>query len=163
MRTSRDVVFDESRPFYLHFSSDASPASLVDPLSLLLFPDAPPTTLPIPRSILPSFVSSFESRLVVPDYMVEPLVTQFYSRGGARLSDASPSSDELSFDVPSSFVEDVPSSPSVELSSSADCSPEQLIRCSHRLRRPLDYYSLAFTTTALFELAFYHDATLNLE
>jgi hypothetical protein len=44
------------------------------------------------------------------------------------LSDASSSSDELSFDVPSSFVEDVPSSPSVELSSSADCSPEQLIR-----------------------------------
>jgi hypothetical protein len=38
MRMSRDVVFDESRLFYLHSSSDVSPASLVDHLSLLLFP-----------------------------------------------------------------------------------------------------------------------------
>jgi hypothetical protein len=38
MRMSRDVVFDESRLFYLHPSSDVSPASLVDHLSLLLFP-----------------------------------------------------------------------------------------------------------------------------
>jgi hypothetical protein len=61
MRTSRDVAFDESHPFYLHPTNDASPASLVDPLSFLLFPDAPPTSLPIPRSTLPSSLSSTES------------------------------------------------------------------------------------------------------
>ncbi|WVZ99340.1 hypothetical protein U9M48_044661 [Paspalum notatum var. saurae] len=39
MRISRDVVFDESRPFYPRPSSDASLASLVDPLSFLIIPD----------------------------------------------------------------------------------------------------------------------------
>ena len=75
---------------------------------------------------------------MVPDYTVKPPVTQFYSRRGARLSDALASSDELSSDVPSSsFVEDVPSSAPVEPSSSADSSPGQLIRRSNHLRRPL--------------------------
>jgi hypothetical protein len=37
MRTSRDVVFDESRPFYPRPTIDAPPASLVDPLSFLFF------------------------------------------------------------------------------------------------------------------------------
>jgi hypothetical protein len=37
IRTSRDIVFDESCPFYLRPSYDASPASLVDLLSFLLF------------------------------------------------------------------------------------------------------------------------------
>ena len=45
MRKSWDVVFDESRPFYPRPATDASPASLVDPLSFLLFPDAPPVPL----------------------------------------------------------------------------------------------------------------------
>jgi hypothetical protein len=80
MRTSRDVVFDESHPFYSRPTTDASPASLVDHLSFLLFPDTPPASLPIPRSILPSSVSSSESPPVVPDYTVKPLVTHFYSR-----------------------------------------------------------------------------------
>jgi hypothetical protein len=116
MRTSQDVVFDESRLFYLRSTTDASPASLVDLLSFLLFPDAPPASLPIPRSILPSCVSSSES-LVVLDYTVKLPVTQFYSRG-ARLSDAPASSDELSSNVSSSsFFEDVPSAPPVESSS----------------------------------------------
>jgi hypothetical protein len=75
MQTSRDVVFDESRSFYLCPTIDASPASLVDPLSFLLFPDAPFASLPIPRSTLPSSVSSSESPPVVPDYMVKPPVT----------------------------------------------------------------------------------------
>jgi hypothetical protein len=75
MRTSRDVVFDESRSFYLRPTIDASPTSLVDPLSFLLFPDAPFASLPIPRSTLPSPVSSSESPPVVPDYMVKPPVT----------------------------------------------------------------------------------------
>jgi hypothetical protein len=165
MWTSQDVVFDESHPFYPCATTNASLASLIDPLSFLLFPNAPPASLPIPRLTLPSSMSSFESPLVVPDYMVKPPVTQFYSRRGARLSDAPTSSDELSSDVPSSsFFEDVPSSPPVEPSSSIDSCLEQLVRCSHCLRRPPDCYSSsAFTTTVLSELAFYHDAILHLE
>jgi hypothetical protein len=99
---------------------------------------------------------------MVPDYTLKPPVTQFYSRWRARLSDAPASSDELSSDVSSSsFFEDVPSSPLVEPSSPIDSSPEQLIRRSHRLRRPLDYYSpLAFTAITLSEPASYRDAIL---
>jgi hypothetical protein len=118
MQISWSVVFDGYHHFYPRPSSDASSASLVDHLSFLLFPDAPPTPLPISRSTLLSSMSSFESPPVVPDYTVKPLVTQFYSRRGARLSNAPPSSDELSSDVSSSsFVKDMSSSPSVEPSS----------------------------------------------
>jgi hypothetical protein len=67
MQTSRDVVFDESRPFYSRPTTDASSASLVNPLYFLLFPDAPPASLPIPCLTLPSSVSSSESPLVVSD------------------------------------------------------------------------------------------------
>jgi hypothetical protein len=95
MWTSRDVVFDESHPFYRRTTTDAYPASLVDPLSFWLFPDARPTSLPIPRSTLSHFVSSSESP-VVPDYRVKPTMTQFYSHHEARLSDAPTSLDELS-------------------------------------------------------------------
>jgi hypothetical protein len=96
---------------------------------------------------------------------MKPPVTQFYSCRGARLSDAPTSSDELSSDVPSSsFFEDVPSFPSVEPSSSIDSSPEQLVRHSHRLRRPPDCYSpSAFTVTALSKPASYCDAILHPE
>jgi hypothetical protein len=116
-------------------SSDASPASLIDYLSFLLFPDAP---LFIPRSTLSSSMSSSKSPPVVLDYTVKPPVTQLYSHHGARLSDAPASSDELSFDVSySSFVEDVSYSPPVEPSSPADSFSEQIIRRSHCLCRPL--------------------------
>jgi hypothetical protein len=37
MRTSRDVVIDDSRPFYPRPTTDAPPASLVDPLSFIFF------------------------------------------------------------------------------------------------------------------------------
>jgi hypothetical protein len=58
----------------------------------------------------------------------------------------------------------VPSSPLIEPFSPDDSSPEQLIRCSHCLRRPPDYYSpSAFTATALFESASYYDVIFNLE
>jgi hypothetical protein len=115
MWTSRDVVFDESRPFYPRPTTNVSPQSLVDHLSFLPFPDAPPASVPIPYSPLPSSVSSSESPLVILDYTVNPPVTQFYSRRRARLSDAPTSSNALSSDVPSySFIEDVPSSPPVE-------------------------------------------------
>jgi hypothetical protein len=163
MRTSRDVIFDESRPFYPRPTTDASPASLVDHLSFLLFPNAPPASLSIPRSTLPSSVSSSESPHVVPNYTVKPPVTQFYSRRGAHSSDAPISSNELSSDVPYSSL-DVPSSPPVEVSSSIDSSPEQPIRRGHRFRRPPDCYSLsAFTTTTLSEPATYRNAILHLE
>jgi hypothetical protein len=166
MRTSQDVVFDESRPFYPCPTTDASPASLVDHLSFPLFPHAPPAYLPIPRSTLPSSVSSFEFPPVVLNYTVKPPVTQFYHRRGARLLDALASSDGLSFDVTSSsFIEDVTSSsPPIEPPSSIVFSPEQLVRCSHHLRRPPDYYSpSAFTATALSKPASYHDAILHRE
>jgi hypothetical protein len=165
MRTSWDVVFDEFRPFYPRPTTDASPASLVDPLSFLLFPDAHPTSLPIPRSTLPSSMSSSESPPVVPDNTVKPLVTQFYSCHGACLSDALASSNEFSSDVSSSsLIEDVSSSTPIEPSSPPDSSPKQLVRRIHRLRRPPDCYShLAFTVTTLSEPASYHDAILHLE
>jgi hypothetical protein len=75
MRTSRNVVFDESYPFYPRPTTDASPASLVDHLSFLFFPDALFASLHIPRSTLLSSVSSSESPPVVLDYTVKPLVT----------------------------------------------------------------------------------------
>jgi hypothetical protein len=56
-------------------------------LSFLLFPDAPPASLSIPRLTLLSSVSSSESPPVVPDYTVKHPVTQFYNHRGARLSD----------------------------------------------------------------------------
>jgi hypothetical protein len=161
MRMSQDVVFDESRPFYSHPTTDASSTSLVDHLSFLLFPDAPPATLPIPHSTLPSSVSSSEFPPVVSDYTVKPLVTQFYSHRGACLSDALASSDELSFDVSSSsIIKDVPSSPPVEPSSLTDSSLEQLVRHSHHLRRPPDCYSpSAFTVTAILHPEWQHATT----
>jgi hypothetical protein len=74
------------------------------------------------------------------------------------------SSDELSFDVSSSFFEDVSSSPHIEPSSPIGSSPEQLVRRSHRLRRPPDCYSsLAFTTTAFSEPVSYRNAILHPE
>jgi hypothetical protein len=167
MHTLWDVVFDESHPLYPCPTTDASPASLVDHLPFLLFPDAPSASLPISRSILSSSVSSSESPPVVPDYTMKPPVTQFYSHHGARLSDAPTSSDELSSDVLSSdvpsFSFDVPSSP-VEPSSPIDSSPEQFVRCGHRLYRQPDCYSpSAFTATALSEPTSYRDAILHLE
>jgi hypothetical protein len=161
MRTSRDIVFDESHPFYSCPTTDASPTSLAGHLSFLLFPDAPPSH-PIPRSTLPFSVPSSESSPVVPDYTVKPPVTQFYNRRGARLSYAPASSDELSSDVPSSsFIEDVSSPPPIESSALTDSSLEQLVWRSHHLHRPPDCYSpSAFTATTLSEPAPYHNAIL---
>jgi hypothetical protein len=162
MRTLRDVVFNESRSFYPRPTTDDSPASLVEPLSFLLFPYAPPASLHIPRSTLPTSVSSSESPPVVLDYTVKPLVTQVYSHRGARLSDVPTSLAELSSNVPSSSL-DVPSSP-IEPSSLFDSSPEQLLGRGHRLRRPPECYSpSAFTDTALFEPTSYRDAILHPE
>jgi hypothetical protein len=102
---------------------------------------------------------------VVPDYTMKPLVTQFYNCRGVCLSDAPAFSDALSSDVPSSsFIEDVPYSLPVESSCMTDSSPEQLIRCSHRLHRQPDCYSPStLTATALSELASYREAILHPE
>jgi hypothetical protein len=83
--------------FYGRLCTDTSPASLIDHLSFLLFPNAPPS-LSIPHSTLPSSVSS----PVVLDYTVKPPVTQFYNRRGVRLLNTPASSNELSSDMPSS-------------------------------------------------------------
>jgi hypothetical protein len=92
MRTSRDVIFNESHPFYLRPTTDAPPASLIDPLSFLFFSDAPPASLPLPRPTLPTSVSFAESSPVVLDYTVKPPMIQVYSRRRACLSDAPTSS-----------------------------------------------------------------------
>jgi hypothetical protein len=89
---------------------------LVDPLSFLFFPDAPPASLPFSRSTLPVSVSSVKSSHVVPYYTMKPPVTQAYNRRGGCLSDAPTSSAELSSDGSSSSL-DVPSSPPVVPSS----------------------------------------------
>jgi hypothetical protein len=58
----------------------------------------------------------------------------------------------------------VPPSPPIEPSSPIDSSPEWLIRHSHCLRRPPNYYSpSAFIATALSESSSYHDAILHPE
>jgi hypothetical protein len=163
MRTSRDVVFDESHHFYPRPTTDAPPASLVDPLSFLFFPDALTASLPLPLPTLSTSVSSTESSPVIPDYTVKPPVTHVYSRHGARLSEVPTSSAELSSDVPSSSLE-VPSSPHVASSSLIGSSPEQLLGCGQRMRQPPNCYSpLAFTATALSEPASYCDVILHPE
>jgi hypothetical protein len=163
MRTSRDVVFDESRPFYLHPTTDASPASLVDPLFFLFFPDAPPAFLPLPRPTLPTSVSSIESSPVISDYMVKPLVTQVYNRRGACLSDAPTSSSKLSSDMSSSSLLCHLLLP-VASSSPIGSSPVQLLGCGQHIRRlPNCYSPSTFTATALSKPASYHDAILHSE
>jgi hypothetical protein len=163
LQMSRDVIFDESHPFYLRPTTDASPVSLVDPLSFLFFPDAPPASLPLPRSTLSTSVSSAESSPMVPYYTVKPPMTQVYSCRGACLSDAPTSSAELSSDVSSSSL-DVSSSPPVASSSPIGSSPERLLGCGQRMRRPPNCYSpSAFTATALSKLASYHDVILHSE
>jgi hypothetical protein len=100
---------------------------------------------------------------VVPDYTVKPPVTQVYNRRGARLSDASTSSAELSSDVSSSSL-DVSSSPPVASSSPIGSSLEQLLGRGQHIRRPPNCYSpSAFTAIALSKPTYYRDAILHLE
>jgi hypothetical protein len=163
MRTSQDIVFDKSHPFYPRPTTDAPPASLIDPLSFLFLPDAPPASLPLPRPTLPTFVSSAESSPMVPYYTVKHPVTQVYIHRGERLSEVPTSSAELSSDVSSSSLE-VSSSPPVASSSPIGSSPEQLRGRGQHIHRPPNCYSpSAFTATALSEPASYHDAILHLE
>jgi hypothetical protein len=65
------------------------------------------------------------------------------------------------YQMPSSFIKHVPSSPPIEPSSSTDSSLEQLVIRSHCLCWPPDCYSPStFTSTTLSKLASYHDAIL---
>jgi hypothetical protein len=129
----------------------------------MFFPDAPPASLPLPRPTLLTSVSSAESSLVVPDYMVKPPVTHVYSHHGACLSDAPTSSVEISSDVSSSSL-DVSSSPPIVSSSPIDSSLEQLLGRGQRIRRPPNCYSHStFTATALSEPASYRDVILHPE
>jgi hypothetical protein len=163
MRTSRDVIFDESRPFYPRPTTDAPPTSLLDPLSFIFFLDAPPSSLPLPRPTLPTSVSSAVSSPVVLDYTMKPPVTQVYNHRGARMSEVPTSSAEISSDVSSSSLE-VSSSPPVASSSPIGSSPEQLLGRCQRIHRPPNCYSpLAFTTTALSEPVSYRDVILHLK
>jgi hypothetical protein len=153
---SRDVVFDEFHHFYLCPTTDVPPALFVDHLSFLFFSVAPPASLPLPHSTLPTSVSFVESSPVVPDYTVKPLVIQVYSRCGTRLSEVPTSSAELSSDVSSS--------PHVASSSPIGSSPEQLLERDQRIRRPPNCYSpSAFTATALSKPASYHNDILHPE
>jgi hypothetical protein len=74
------------------------------------------------------------------------------------LSNAQSSSDDSS----SPFVENVSSSPSIEHSSPDDSSHEHLIRHSHHIHQPPDYYS-PFTVAALSESASCNDVILHLK
>ncbi|WVZ61780.1 hypothetical protein U9M48_011597 [Paspalum notatum var. saurae] len=161
MRISRDVVFDESRPFYPRPSSDTSLASLVDPLSFLFIPDTaiahipsrlvPSPAVPAsgvgPPSVVPPVESSSESSSLPPDYSTKPPVTQVYTRRSASTS-SEPSSDEP---LP------------------AASSPEQLLGRGHRSRQPVDRYGFGrvtwqgFAGTVLSEPLSYRDAILHPE
>ncbi|WVZ94245.1 hypothetical protein U9M48_040156 [Paspalum notatum var. saurae] len=151
MRISRDVVFDESRPFYPRPSSDASLASLVDPLSFLIIPDTaiahissrlvPSPTVPssgvVPPSVVPPVESSSESSFLIPDYTAKPLVTQLFE---------------------SSFGEPLPAA-----------SPEHFLGRGHRSRQPVDRYGFGrvtwqgFAGTVLSEPLSYRDVILHPE
>ncbi|WVZ71558.1 hypothetical protein U9M48_020132 [Paspalum notatum var. saurae] len=172
MRISRDVVFDESRPFYPRPSSDASLASLVDPLSFLIIPDTaiahissrlvpsptvpssgvvPPSSGVVPPSVVPPVESSSESSSLIPDYTAKPPVTQVYTRRSA-LTPPAPSSGSSE----SSFGEPLP----------AVSSSEQLLGRGHRSRQLVDRYGFGrvtwqgFAGTVLSEPLSYRDAIL---
>jgi hypothetical protein len=165
MRISRDVHFDESRPFYPRPSSDVSSQAVVEPLSFLIFPDAPTSTeffTPPPPSPSPPPSSSPPPSPSPPPppspspppqpskqprsiYDSKPPVIHTYSR---RLQDPSP---------PVESPSDV-SSPA-ETSSVEDSFPQ--ISSHYNLRdrgslKPVDRYG--FAGTVLSEPATYHDA-----
>ncbi|WVZ52520.1 hypothetical protein U9M48_003568 [Paspalum notatum var. saurae] len=155
IRISRDVVFDESRPFYPRPTSDASLASLTFSLGTLfycVFYGSCTSFCRVTCRIL------FESSSLTPDYTTKPPVTQVYTRRSA-LTPLEPTSDE-----PSSG----PSEPFFDEPSPAASSPEQLRR-GHRPRQPVDRYGFGpvtwqgFVGSVLSEPLSYRDAILHPE
>ena len=99
IRISQEVTFDESCPFYRRPSTDASHASVIEPLSFLLFPNTPIAPMFPPHLVSSSEV--FVESLVVPSPM-EP--------SSMAPSTVVPSSMAPSPMVPS-FSEDIPQVP----------------------------------------------------
>ena len=190
MRFSRDVVFDESRPFYPRPSSDTSSASLVDPLSFLTLPDAsivstrPVPPPPAPSPLVSSSLAPTPSSVVPSSLVPSSLAPAPSSPGPSRRSSPGPSlAPDYSLKPPVTQVyirrvpcssdvsssSDEPSTPDepssmVDASSSEDPSPEQPIRRGDRLRRRPDFYSpSAYSTTVLSEPTSYRDAILHPE
>ncbi|WVZ90217.1 LOW QUALITY PROTEIN: hypothetical protein U9M48_036539 [Paspalum notatum var. saurae] len=140
MRISRDVVFDESRPFY--------------PL--------------VPPSVVPPVESPSESSSLTPDYTTKPPVTQVYTRRCASTSsehsdEPSCGPSEPSSDEPSSN----PSKSSFDEPSPAASSPEQILGRGHRSHQHVDRYGFGrvtwqgFVGTVLSEPLSYRDAILH--
>ena len=151
LRISRDVTFDESRSFYPRPTSDVSPQTVVEPLSFLIFPDTPISTVflpPPPSPLAPSPSPPSQPPSHVPFrsiYDSKPPVIHTYSR---RLQNPSPPV-EASPDV----------SPPVETSSVADISSQPSSRYDLRDRgslKPTNRYG--FAGTVLSEPTTYHDA-----
>ena len=176
MRTFRDVVFDETRPFYPRSSLDTSSSSLVDPLSFLFIPDAHPSITAAPRlvpsSVVRSSVSPLESSPAFPDFSTKPPVTQVYTRRVVIPPTEISSFDELdSSDEPS--TPDAPSSPaalspdisiSQHDSSSDESSPKMTLRRGDRVRHAPDRYSpSSLVAAALPDPHSYRDDILNPE
>jgi hypothetical protein len=168
MRISWDVTFDESRPFYPRTSPDSSHASVIEPLSFLLFPDTPsgpifsPHLMPsseapvelrvvpspvepssmAPSPVVPSFLEAIPQASMGNAYDSKPPVTRVYTRTRWVVE---PSSDALSPpDEPSSS-----NAPSPFYDTTSDA-------CSlHPIRPP---NMLHFAGTVLSEPTSYHDA-----
>ena len=73
IRVSRDVTFDESRPFYPCPSPNASHASVIEPLSFLFFPDTPM----FPSHLAPSSEALVELHVVPSPEVPSPAVPSF--------------------------------------------------------------------------------------
>ncbi|CAM8901660.1 unnamed protein product [Rhodiola kirilowii] len=160
IRISRDVTFDESRPFYPRHSSDSSSDSLVEPLSFLIFPDSP------------SLVSSHTISHSPHDY-THQLGAEFSETPSSPIVPSSPIAPSSSTVPPSPDVSpssDVSSSPIVSPPFDAPSSPiipsppmhpsRYALRDRQSIRPPTRY---AATTTTLAEPTSYRDAILHQE
>src|SRR4051812_7301776 len=107
MRISRDVTFDETRPFYPRPTSGTYP---VDDISFLLFPDAPPavpSSPPLTSNAPPSISAPSSSPSSSPSSPRSPLVSSppcYPTSNPSSVVPSSSSSDE------SSSADELPSS-----------------------------------------------------
>jgi len=164
MRISRDVTFDESRPFYPRPSPDASQASVIEPLSFLLFPDTPiapmfPSHLvpsseepssTAPSPVVPSFSDDIPQVPMGTTYDSKPPVTRVYTRTRRAVissSDVPSSLDEPSSSAAPSDAETAPSD--------VETAPRYVLRDRQSLRPP---DRLGFAGTVLSEPTSYRDA-----